>query len=71
MEASDKRVDKARIKSVLEDMMRRQGLVGSRMKRQNMNEGLERLKFWLGIPNRYYSEEETACESNESIEQKA
>ena len=57
LEASDKRVDKVRIKMVLEDMMRRQGIVQSRIKRTR-NEGLERLKFWLGIPNRYYSEEE-------------
>ena len=64
MEASDKHVDKARIKSVLEDMMRRQGLVESRNKRQTRNEGLERLKFWLGIPNRYYSEEESESESS-------
>ena len=68
MEASDKRVDKARIKSVLEDMMRRQGLVGSRIKRQTRNEGLERLKFWLGIPNRYYSEDETEGESESNSE---
>ena len=65
MEASDKHVDKARVKSVLEDMMRRQGLVESRTKRQTRNEGLERLKFWLGIPNRYYSEEDTESESSD------
>ena len=59
MEASDKHVDKARIKLVLEDMMRRQGRVESRIKRQTRIEGLERLKVWLGIPNRSYSEEET------------
>ena len=66
LEASDKRVDKVRIKMVLEDMMRRQGIVQSRVKRQTRNEGLERLKFWLGIPNRYYSEEEEEKEESES-----
>ena len=62
MEASEKQVDKARIKGILEDVMRRQGLVQSRLKRQTRNEGLERLKFWLGIPNRYYSEEDSESE---------
>ena len=62
MEASEKQVDKARIKGILEDVMRRQGLVQSRLKRQTRNEGLERLKFWLGIPNRYYSEDDSESE---------
>jgi len=68
LEASDKRVDKVRIKMVLEDMMRRQGIAQSRIKRQTRNEGLERLKFWLGIPNRYYSEEEEESESETESE---
>lgn len=58
MEASDKQVDKDKLKLVLEDMMRRQDLVQSQVRRQTKNEGLERLKFWLGIPNKYYSEDE-------------
>lgn len=53
---------------VLEDMMRRQGIAQSRIKRQTRNEGLERLKFWLGIPNRYYSEEEEESESETESE---
>ncbi len=40
----------------------RQELVQSRLKRQPRNEGLERLKFWLGIPNRYYSEDDSESE---------
>jgi hypothetical protein len=36
--------------------------VQSRLKRQPRNEGLERLKFWLGIPNRYYSEDDSESE---------
>ena len=63
MEASDKQVDKIRLKRMLEEMLRRQGLVQSRSKRHTRNEGLERLKFWLGIPNRYYSEDEVEIES--------
>ena len=63
MEASDKQVDKIRLKRMLEEMLRRQGLAQSRSKRQTRNEGLERLKFWLGIPNRYYSEDEVESES--------
>ena len=63
MEASDKQVDKIRLKRMLEEMLRRQGLVQSHSKRQTRNEGLERLKFWLGIPNRYYSEDEVESES--------
>ena len=48
-------VDKERLKKALEAMMQRQSatLRGQQQKRPR-SEALERLKFWLGMPNSYY-----------------
>ena len=46
-------VDKARIKRTLDAMIRSQELAVSSRPRQRP-EALERLKFWLGMPNQYY-----------------
>ena len=46
-------VDKARIKRTLDAMIRSQELAASARPRQRP-EALERLKFWLGMPNQYY-----------------
>ena len=55
MESVGRQVDKARIKRALEDMMRQQSAaLQGRQRKRSRNEGLERLKFWLGIPNSYY-----------------
>ena len=49
-------VDKARIKRTLDAMIRSQELAASLRPRQRP-EALERLKFWLGMPNQYYDSE--------------
>lgn len=49
-------VDKARIKRTLDAMIRSQALAASSRPRQRP-EALERLKFWLGMPNQYYDSE--------------
>lgn len=55
MERMGERVDKARIKNTLEVMMQQQSAMAlGRQKRRPRNEALERLKFWLGMPNSYY-----------------
>ena len=54
MERVGQQVDKGRIKRALEDLLRQQSKVAGRQRKRSRNEGLERLKFWLGIPNNYY-----------------
>ena len=57
MERVGERADKARIKRTLEELLRRQEAAaaqGRAARPPRTNEGLERLKFWLGMPNRYY-----------------
>ena len=55
MERLGAHVDKARIKGTLDAMIRRQQLAASRPRQRP--EALERLKFWLGMPNQYYDSE--------------
>jgi len=77
MERVGRQVDKARIKAALEDLLRQQSALQGRRRsrmRSPRNPGLERLKFWLGIPNSYYesgwSAEAAQQESpDESVEQ--
>lgn len=58
MERRGKNINKASLKATLETVLRSQ--MQARKARQSpglgaqKNENLERLKFWLGIPNRYY-----------------
>ncbi|KAK9868727.1 hypothetical protein WJX84_006572 [Apatococcus fuscideae] len=57
MESQGQPVDKQRIKRRLEQVFRRQSKVqrASHRHMPSTNENLERLKFWLGLENRYYS----------------
>lgn len=58
MERVGAQVDKQRIKRTLEQMIRRQANApSSSRKAPRRNENLERFKFWLGLPNRYYSDD--------------
>lgn len=63
MERRGKNVDKARIKRTLEIVIRSRERAskvraGAAAASQPRNENLERLKFWLGLPNRYYGGDE-------------
>ncbi|KAL3156917.1 hypothetical protein ABBQ38_001179 [Trebouxia sp. C0009 RCD-2024] len=51
--------DKMRIKKVLEEFYRRQEKLKRRRSstERPVNEGLERFKFWLGLPNNYYRDD--------------
>lgn len=56
MERRGKNIDKARLKQALEVVIRSQS---NALRRRSglspaRNENLERLKFWIGFPNRYY-----------------
>ncbi len=69
MEKAGKNVDKARIKTTLEAVVRLQ----EKFHRQRSllypkNENLERFKFWLGLPNQYYPSEEYDS-SRDSLEE--
>ncbi|CAL8460726.1 g257 [Coccomyxa elongata] len=70
MERVGQQVDKGRIKRALEDLLRQQSKLQGRQRKRSRNEGLERLKFWLGIPNNYYESdwqvEQAQKESEES-----
>lgn len=59
MERAGEHVDKARIKRTLDAMIRRreQHLLAGASRSRQRPEALERLKFWLGIPNHYYDSE--------------
>ena len=64
MERRGKNINKASLKVTLETVIRSQ--MEARKARQGSvlggqrNENLERLKFWLGIPNRYYGSDSEA-----------
>jgi hypothetical protein len=57
MERVGARADKQRIKATLEEMIRRQQAGAPSPKARPRNENLERFKFWLGLPNRYYADD--------------
>lgn len=59
MERAGEHVDKARMKRTLDAMIRRreQHLSAGASRVRQRPEALERLKFWLGIPNHYYDSE--------------
>lgn len=72
MESVGRQVDKARIKRALEDMMRRQSAaLQGRQRKRIRNEGLERLKFWLGIPNSYYESDWRARDNSDESDEEA
>ncbi len=56
MERLGERVDRARIKRALDAMIRRreQAHAAGAARGRGRPEALERLKFWLGMPNQYY-----------------
>jgi hypothetical protein len=68
MERMGGRIDKARIKAALEAMIQRQSAHMGRQKRRPRNEALERLKFWLGIPNSYYESDWRSSERGDDRE---
>ena len=56
MEKAGENVDKARIKSTLVTVVRLQEqYYRQRSRTYPKNDNLERFKFWLGLPNHYYS----------------
>lgn len=65
MEKAGENIDKARIKSTLVTVVRLQEqYYRERSRASPRNENLERFKFWLGLPNQYYSSEYSFDESD-------
>ena len=60
MERAGKNMDKARLKQTLEVVMKLQEQSLRQRKKLHRNENLERFKFWLGLPNKYYSNDENS-----------
>ena len=58
MERAGKNMNKARLKQTLEVVLRLQDQAMRKNKRHQRNQNLERFKFWLGLPNTYYSDNE-------------
>ena len=60
MEKAGNNVDKARIKTTLESVVKLQErYYRERSKMYPKNENLERFKFWLGLPNQYYGSDDS------------
>ena len=60
MERAGKNLDKQRIKQTLEVVLKSKEMAYRKPSQGTLprNENLERFKFWLGLPNNYYSSDD-------------